>query len=51
MWTREYRGYYIHGYIEKEECCWNYEGKMIRCVSLRAAKLSISRRITLATKA
>lgn len=47
MWTQAYKGYYIHGYFDREECCYNSAevGKMIRCKSLRAAKQAITRRI------
>ena len=48
MWTREYRGLYINGYLDKSECrvVWGAGGEVLpgyKFKSYRAAQLFITK--------
>lgn len=44
MWTIRYRGGFIHGYCDREECKAQLGGRIINARSIRSAKIIISRR-------
>ena len=39
MWTINYKGFYIHGYVDRAECTV----RGLRCKSLHAAKILVTR--------
>lgn len=44
MWTIEYKGAYIHGYFDRDECRYTWANCIPRtCKSLHAAKCRITR--------
>jgi hypothetical protein len=45
MWTIEYKGFYIHGYVDSNECYWreHYSNRRCEAVSLHAAKIQITK--------
>lgn len=49
MWTIKYKGFYIHGYVDKDECRvqapsdWTFINRV--CASLKSAKAFITRSI------
>lgn len=47
MYTTKYKGYYIHGYTNKPEVCWqDVDVSLFReAKSLHAAKLQITKHI------
>lgn len=45
MFTHEYRGGYIHGYVDKEICQWSIWHSHGTARSYRAAQLAITRKI------
>lgn len=42
MFTINYKGAFIHGYVDKDECRVQVLGRIILCSSLQAAKRAIS---------
>lgn len=48
MWTQSYKGLYIHGYCDKDECrVVTGNGQVVApsCKSLHAAKLAVTRHL------
>lgn len=43
MWTVRYRGRYIHGYFDRDECRAECSAGWVTYKSLRAAQLGIAR--------
>lgn len=50
MWTKLYKGYYIHGYFNKDDCQVMTENTettfgIIYCKSFRAAQMAVTKHI------
>lgn len=46
MWTKNYKGCYVHGYIDKPECLvvfYHGNRKNLVCKSYRAAQIAITK--------
>jgi hypothetical protein len=50
MWTKEYKGYYIHGYADKLDCTVTIFGTLFHVKSYRAAQLLITKYIKFTKK-
>lgn len=43
MWTVNYKGFWIHGYVDREQCQVQSPGSTVKVKSLHAAKCFITR--------
>ena len=50
MWTKQYKGYYIHGYSDKNDCTVHIFDTIFHVKSYRAAQLLITKHIKLTKK-